>query len=41
VLIAQPRVAMRASNVVLIAAVVTFFALMSGLLIGAVIMPRG
>jgi hypothetical protein len=32
---------MRASNVVLIAAVVTFFALMSGLLIGAVIMPRG
>jgi hypothetical protein len=30
---------MRASDVVLIAAVVTFFALVSGLLIGAVILP--
>jgi hypothetical protein len=30
---------MRASNVVLLAAVVTFFALVFGLLIGAVIMP--
>jgi hypothetical protein len=30
---------MRASNVVLIAAAVTFFALVSGLLIGAFVMP--